>query len=86
MGMYLGFTTISDENIARLFAFPPLIWKFIAPDDPDLFEEEVAKHRPGLLARLFKRYQPSPNADMAPSKARCRTAASIRRGTEFTTC
>ena len=55
MGMYLGFTSISDENIERVLAFPPLIWKLIAPDDPEAFESDAAAHRKrGFLAKLFR--------------------------------
>ena len=65
MSMILGFTTISDENIARVFAFPPLVWKFIAPDDPEAFEQDAARHRQsGFLARLFRKQPPPADEEL----------------------
>jgi hypothetical protein len=43
MGMVLGFTTISDGNVERVLAFPPLVWKFIAPEDPEAYEHDAAR-------------------------------------------
>jgi len=39
MGMVLGLTSLSDTNIDRLLADPPLVWKVIAPDAPDIYEQ-----------------------------------------------
>jgi hypothetical protein len=44
MGMILGLTTVSDENIQRILDDPPLLCKLLAPDDPEWYErarEEV---------------------------------------------
>ena len=40
MGMCLGLVSIDNESISRVLADPPLIWKVIAPDDPDMYEAE----------------------------------------------
>ena len=65
MSMILGFTTISDENIARVVAFPPLVWKFVAPDDPEAFDQDAAAYRrSGFLGRWFKKQQPPADEDL----------------------
>ena len=62
MGMVLGVTTLSDENIAKVLADPPLIWKVLAPEDPDPYRTARGlppapalpqPASPGLLGRLF---------------------------------
>lgn len=45
MGMCLGLASIDDDTIAKVIADPPLVWKIIAPDDPDIFESERNKGR-----------------------------------------
>lgn len=35
MGMCPALCTISDANIQRVLADPPLVWKLVAPDDPE---------------------------------------------------
>jgi hypothetical protein len=54
MSMVLEVRTISDRNVERLLADPPLIWRVVAPDDPEIYEEARAEAaKPGFLARLF---------------------------------
>jgi hypothetical protein len=53
MSMILCLTTISDENIDAVRAYPPLVWRLVSPDDPELFVEDTRRHRRGLFARLF---------------------------------
>lgn len=53
MGMALALHTISDENIARVLADPPLIWRVIAPDDSENYEQARAEKKPGFVARLL---------------------------------
>lgn len=53
MGMALALRTISDENIAKVLANPPLIWRVIAPDDPDFYQNSKAGKQPGFFARLL---------------------------------
>lgn len=54
MGMYLCLTSLSDANIERVLRDPPLIWKVVAPEDPDFYvDARVAEPSPGLLARFF---------------------------------
>ena len=36
MGMVAGLTMLADPSIERLPSNPPLVWKVVAPDDPDL--------------------------------------------------
>src|SRR5215204_5430284 len=39
MGMVLGLAATNDETIEKLLADPPLIWKFLAPDEPEMYED-----------------------------------------------
>lgn len=62
MGMCLGLTTVSDANIARIRNDPPLLWRVLAPDDPDVYLEEVqSRQRGGFWSKLFKKANVSPN-------------------------
>jgi len=54
MGMYLAMCTLSDANIRRVLADPPLIWKVIAPDDPEAYENALSEPS-GLFTRLLGR-------------------------------
>jgi hypothetical protein len=51
--MYLGVCTLSDENIRRVIADPPLIWKIVAPDDPEAYANARAEKPAGFLTKLF---------------------------------
>ena len=57
MGMVLGLIRLRDETIERLIADPPLVWKVIAPDDPEAYErarrEADRPKKPGFFSRLF---------------------------------
>jgi hypothetical protein len=53
MSMILSLVTLSDTNIARLLADPPLVWQVIAPDDPELYEAARATRKSNFLSRLF---------------------------------
>lgn len=55
MGMALALRTISDDNISKVLADPPLIWRVIAPDDPEIYQHARAEKQkqPGFLARMF---------------------------------
>lgn len=55
MGMCWCAVALSDANIARILADPPLVWQAIAPDDPEMYEDEreAARPRPSLIGRLF---------------------------------
>jgi len=56
MSMCLGIVTLDDANIARVLKDPPLIWRVIAPDDPERYDEERrAASGPSLFGRLFGR-------------------------------
>lgn len=68
MGMVMGLTSLTDANIERLLADPPLVWTVVAPDDPELYEQSRReKHRkPGLLARLFGAKPPDLEAVAGP--------------------
>jgi hypothetical protein len=45
---------VSDDKIASAMADPPLVWRILEPESPDLYRREIGQLRkPGLLARLF---------------------------------
>jgi hypothetical protein len=55
--MVTAFACVSDATIQRLLADPPLVWKVIAPDDPEAYENarqlETDRLKPGFVSRLF---------------------------------
>lgn len=54
MSIYLGLHSLSDSSMLRILENPPLIWRLIAPDEPERFEELVAQaSRPGFFSQLF---------------------------------
>ncbi len=54
MGMCLGLNTLSDNNIEAVLNNPPLIWRVIAPDDPDTYLDEINTRKTGFLSKIFK--------------------------------
>ncbi len=52
MGMVLGLTMLGDQNIERLLSDPPLIWRVLAPDDPDLYEASRRESELGIVVSL----------------------------------
>jgi hypothetical protein len=69
VGMCLALCTISDENLRRVLADPPLIWKVVAPDDPEAYEESIKETSVGFFAKLFGKAksdeQPRPEFNLA---------------------
>src|SRR5215211_6398120 len=66
MGMVLGLSATDDETIAKLLADPPLIWKFLAPDEPEMYEQaRIEQKDGGLLARIFGRKAKAPPTEVA---------------------
>lgn len=55
MSMCLGLCTLSDENIEKVLADPPLIWKVVAPDDPEAYEGARNEPPAGFLSKIFGR-------------------------------
>ena len=53
MSMILGLVTLGDANISRVLADPPLVWRVIAPDDPEPCES--ARRRPSRRLSFFRR-------------------------------
>jgi hypothetical protein len=70
MGMVLGLTTLSDANIERVLSDPPLIWRIVAPDDPDVYEQaRRAQAGTSLFRQLFGSKKPAtPDADLTLSE------------------
>jgi hypothetical protein len=60
MGMGLALHSVSDQNIERILASPPLIWRLLARDDPEVYREFVGNQGRGLFARLFGKGKPEP--------------------------
>ena len=54
MSMILGLTALSDENIEKVSHDPPLVWKVVAPDDPEVYEKARRESmRRSWVDRLF---------------------------------
>lgn len=54
MGMCLALHSVSDENIKKILQQPELIWRLIASDDPQVYEEAIREeNKVGFLAWLF---------------------------------
>ena len=54
MGMVLVLSTLADENIDRVLADPPLVWRVIAPEDRDVYEESRREYaKPSFLGALL---------------------------------
>jgi hypothetical protein len=64
--MILGLSTLGDANIRKVLADPPLIWKVVAPDDPETYERSREDQSVGLLGRIFgKKKETTPRADLS---------------------
>ncbi len=54
MGMCLALHSVSDENIKNILESPPLVWRLIAPDDPEIYLEAVKENsKPGFFGKFF---------------------------------
>ncbi len=53
MGMYLGLLTLRDDNISKILDSPPLIWRVLSPDDPEIYLYEVNSKKSGIISRWF---------------------------------
>jgi hypothetical protein len=51
MGMRLALCSIDAENLRKVLADPPLVWRVIAPDDPEAYER--ARPRGSLLKKVL---------------------------------
>ena len=49
----MGLEALTDSDIERLHADPPLVWLIVAPDDLEPYEESRAEQKRGLLGKLF---------------------------------
>ncbi|PCJ17697.1 MAG: hypothetical protein COB02_12830 [Candidatus Cloacimonadota bacterium] len=56
MGMAASLTSISDDNIDIILANPPLIWRIIAPDDPETYFDAVdLNSKQGFFLKIFSK-------------------------------
>jgi hypothetical protein len=65
--MALGLCTLSDANVRKVLADPPLIWRVIAPDDPEAYEE-ARRPRSRIFDVIFgkkKVVAPAPDFELA---------------------
>lgn len=66
MGMCLAFRSVSDTNIDKICSSPPLIWRLIAPDEPEMYEECVAdQNRSGIFSKIFGKKKGSVGEEMS---------------------
>ena len=63
MSMCLAMCTLSDENARKVLADSPLIWKVIAPEDPEPYES-ARQGSGGFLSRLFGGGKAAPAAEL----------------------
>jgi hypothetical protein len=67
--MCLGLVALGDANIARVLQDPPLVWRVVAPDDPEPYVAARAEQaKPTLLSKLFggaKRTESIPSLEMS---------------------
>ncbi|MEZ0333429.1 MAG: YfbM family protein [Gemmatimonadales bacterium] len=72
--MYLAIYALSDATIDRLHADPPLAWRVMDPERPEMEAKARADRqpRPGFLARLMgarpESAPPSPSLELAPGE------------------
>ena len=65
MSMILVLRTISEDTAEKVITDPPLIWRLLAPDDPEIYLNEVSKRRSAsFLSRLFGRKGNTTNVDI----------------------
>ncbi len=64
MGMVMVLHQASDNTIDRLLADPPLVWQFLAPDNPEVYTEARRASR-GLLTRLLGRRAEVPPLELS---------------------
>jgi len=54
MGICMTVRALSDDKIRAILEEPPLVWRIVAPENPELYLEESGQAgRPGFLARLL---------------------------------
>lgn len=56
MGMAMELFAVRDATLQRLLEDPPLVWKLIAPDEPEMYDEArkgARRGSSGFIARLF---------------------------------
>ena len=58
MSMIFGVVTLSDSNIQRVLSEPPLIWRVLAPDDPDIYFECAPAPKVSFFSKLFGQAAP----------------------------
>lgn len=65
MSMIAALCTVRDETIDRLLADPPLVWRLIAPEVPELYlEASGALQNPRLWQRLTGKTPASPTPEV----------------------
>ena len=56
MSTCLAIITLSDTNIQKLLANPPLVWRVVEPDEPAPYLEAVkARQKPGFVGKILGR-------------------------------
>jgi hypothetical protein len=90
MSMILELHTVSDANLIRVLADPPLVWKVVSPDDDGMYEAaraEAGVAEAGFFQRLFgRRAQRRRRWSFRWPRARSKPPMSTRPGTASTSC
>ncbi|MCU7934548.1 MAG: YfbM family protein [Candidatus Thiodiazotropha sp. (ex Dulcina madagascariensis)] len=64
MGMCLALHSVSDRNIERILESPPLIWRLVAQDDPEIYLETVNKSKKGIFSKIFGKKNTDSNQEI----------------------
>lgn len=64
MGMCLVLHSVSDRNIERILESPPLIWRLVAQDDPEIYLETVNKSKKGIFSKIFGKKNTDSNQEI----------------------
>lgn len=65
MGMCLALHSVSDENIQKILSSPPLIWRLIAADDPDIYLDTIKEESgSSFFAKLFGKKPPPTESEI----------------------
>lgn len=53
MGLYCSLSAITKETAGKILIYPPFLWKVVAPDDAEVYEEAVGQHKLGFIMKFW---------------------------------
>lgn len=66
MGMCMGLCGVEDDTLGKLLRDPPLVWKLLAPDDPEAYDAARNAGRSWFSRLLGRSPPPGEPVDIAP--------------------